>query len=107
MLPEQCCLSAGIGGSQVAGWSCRRCACMGPGTHFTLHLHPACPLTPLTLADGHLYELQYSASDSWRSKRCQKVGILHLPALALPGLCCRRLLPSSAVVVVVQVLLPP
>jgi len=25
-------------------------------------------------ADGHLYELQYSTGDSWRSKRCQKVG---------------------------------
>ncbi|PRW05942.1 nuclear pore complex Nup155 isoform B [Chlorella sorokiniana] len=36
-------------------------------------------------ADGHLYELQYSASDSWRSKRCQK--ICHTGGL-------RQLLPS-------------
>jgi nuclear pore complex protein Nup155 len=25
-------------------------------------------------SDGHLYELTYAASDSWRHKRCQKVG---------------------------------
>ncbi|EFN51092.1 hypothetical protein CHLNCDRAFT_141404 [Chlorella variabilis] len=36
-------------------------------------------------ADGHLYELQYSAGDSWRSKRCQKV--CHTGGL-------RQLLPS-------------
>lgn len=28
-------------------------------------------------ADGHLYELVYAASDTWRAKRCYKV----LPAL--------------------------
>lgn len=36
-------------------------------------------------ADGHLYELQYSSGDSWRSKRCQKV--CHTGGL-------RQLLPS-------------
>ncbi|KAI3427442.1 hypothetical protein D9Q98_010357 [Chlorella vulgaris] len=40
-------------------------------------------------ADGHLYELQYSAGDSWRSKRCQKVchtgGLRHLLPSFLPS----------------------
>ncbi|PSC67210.1 nuclear pore complex NUP155 [Micractinium conductrix] len=36
-------------------------------------------------ADGHLYELQYASSDSWRSKRCRKV--CHTGGL-------RQLLPS-------------
>jgi len=25
-------------------------------------------------SDGHVYEIQYSATDSWRQRRCSKVG---------------------------------
>jgi nuclear pore complex protein Nup155 len=25
-------------------------------------------------SDGHVYELQYAATDSWRQRRCSKVG---------------------------------
>jgi nuclear pore complex protein Nup155 len=26
-------------------------------------------------SDGHVYELQYAATDSWRQRRCSKVGL--------------------------------
>lgn len=32
-------------------------------------------------SDGHLYELQYNAADSWGRKRCQKV--LHVVKMAV------------------------
>jgi hypothetical protein len=45
----------------ICFWHCCRCQAK----------LAACPAA-IALADGHLYELQYSSEDSWRKRRCQK-----------------------------------